>query len=677
MDTLQSDFFRFIDELCSSGKSSRHLPNILNKLSELLIRYKSRHLKIIPATLLNFGKSNSIHRNETLCGIEDFKIDTFEVCMKYLLCILNFIIDSPIIDMNITKKLLRGVLKVQHVRMRLSEFAIRILMKWLKNEILIRQCSDVPNKGVVCEKQSYPISFSSYIINNILLRSIKAQDLKTATFLVINNIYKFEYSNSYMNPFFLEYILVKDYLLNYDNLRYHFALHIRNLLEKICYKSGNSVGYNTEKRVGPSLELYGCSVDILIGTLLRISFIILNLPKPVNIGKFRNKTDFERGERELANIYKTTADYGSLRNEFEHDSWNWQDKYKTVYHQLWIVYLHAIINMDCDNEPSIKVAILKHLLHYIPINIMPYLTNPLEMADAYVMICNGLDKKYLSTNKLENTALSASALSGLFFLIVNYRLNEDYSKCASSCTGYYYNLYSTISVPIFNLPQSSKFLNLLSLSLSSPMLPLKLLAKFIKKLIRVSAISSPSSSVLNLILVKKLFNINISYLNSMMSLDNMSQEFNLTARLLRTRNGDQWDYYKIIGDHENIYSSEYSTNIMLSIDLGLWELYLLRKHIVPCIRHISNSLILESRNIITQSTKERHIYGLISDEHILRLDIARGINKFFITKKHGSSKSSGSESRNQYPLSISVNYSLPGDGISRFFGDTDSLFCSS
>ncbi|KAL7068730.1 hypothetical protein ACR3K2_08890 [Cryptosporidium serpentis] len=637
MDTLQSDFFRFIDELCSSGNSSKHLANILDKLSELLIRYKSGHLKIIPATLLNFGKSNGLHHNEELYEIEDFKIDTFEVCMKYLLCILNFIIDSPIIDMNIAKKLARGVLKVQHVRMRLSELAMRILMKWLKNEILIRQCSDVPNKGVICGKKSYPISFSSYIINNILLRSIRAQDLKTAIFLVINNIYKSEYSNSYMSPFFLEYILVKDYLLKYDNLRHHFALHIKNLLEKICYEFGNFVGYDAEKRVSPSLELYGCSVNILIGTLLRISFIILNLPKPINIEKLRNKTDFEGGEREFASICKTTAEYNSLRSEFGCGSSNWQDKYKTVYQQLWTVYLHAIINMDYDNEPSVKVAILKHLLHYIPINIMPYLTSPLEMADAYVMICNGLDKKYLSTNKLENTALSASALSGLFFLIVNYRLNESYSKCASNCTGYYYNLYSTISVPIFNLPQSSKFLNLLSLSLSSPMLPLKLLAKFIKKLIRVSAISSPSSSALNLILAKKLFNINISYLSSMMSLDNMSQEFNLTAKLLRTRNGDQWDYYKIMNDHENIHFSEYSANILLSIDLGLWELYLLRKHIVPSIRHISNSLILESKNIRIQSTKERNIYeGLISDEHILRLDVARGINKFFITKKHGS-----------------------------------------
>lgn len=119
-----------------------------------------------------------------------------------------------------------------------------------------------------------------------------------------------------------------------------------------------------------------------------------------------------------------------------------------------------LLLLSCPMSQKTVKLILKHL----PDNVVPYLQNPLLLAD------------YLSTTVKRKGIVAVLALESLFHMIVKYNL--DYPN-------YFSVLYDLCSPDVFAARYRTKFMHLLHNSLKSTNIPAYVAGAFIKKLVRL------------------------------------------------------------------------------------------------------------------------------------------------------------------------------------------------
>ncbi|KAL8438720.1 hypothetical protein Efla_001268 [Eimeria flavescens] len=147
-------------------------------------------------------------------------------------------------------------------------------------------------------------------------------------------------------------------------------------------------------------------------------------------------------------------------------------------------------------------ATTQKLLSAIPKCVMPFLSNPLLLAEFFLKAFS--DPRQLS--------LRMTALSGLFYLLTKHRLgnpealekarrqtdaNEEEADAEAAAAGahFYQRLYRLLTPAAFAPRLRVRFLRLLNLALRSDLLPTCLVAAFIKKCCRVACLVSPAAAL--------------------------------------------------------------------------------------------------------------------------------------------------------------------------------------
>lgn len=162
--------------------------------------------------------------------------------------------------------------------------------------------------------------------------------------------------------------------------------------------------------------------------------------------------------------------------------------HRLAFQNAWLLLL---LNVEHDKATTQK------LLSNVPRSVMPYMSNPLLLADFFM-------KAFKDARQL---SISISALSGMFYLLAKHRLgNPDVldktegssaaSKSADTAGAHFYQrLYRLITPAAFAPRLRVRFLRLLNMALRSDLLPTCLVASFIKKCIRVACIVSPAATI--------------------------------------------------------------------------------------------------------------------------------------------------------------------------------------
>jgi U3 small nucleolar RNA-associated protein 19 len=203
-----------------------------------------------------------------------------------------------------------------------------------------------------------------------------------------------------------------------------------------------------------------------------------------------------------------------------------QHQYKTNFEAKWLHFLGKELSID-----QYKTTIL--ILHK---RIIPYFKKPTNLMD------------FLTDSYEVGGIISILALNGLFELIKNYNL--DYPN-------FYTKLFTLLDYNLLHVKYRSRFFRLTDLFLSSTHLPAALVASFIKKLARLSIVSSPSAVVT---VIPFIYNLLKRHPTCMILLQNVNTSENYT---------DPYD------DTEK---DPLKTN---AIESSLWEMETLASHYHP------------------------------------------------------------------------------------------------
>ncbi|KAK9173640.1 CBF/Mak21 family protein [Cryptosporidium meleagridis] len=515
-------------------------------------------------------------------------------------------------------------------RNKLRAVVVKIYMKWLKDEIMIRSYRNIKEKGNFDETGNFPISLSTFIIRSILTSSIKNNE--------INRIVLDSRNNMTNDTFIMENLLLKEYITNYKDLRYFFLKNILNFLNK--YSEGLIFNFDKKnKSMNNSLSNNEkISLDTTIS--LRVHHILINLPNPSNENQ-SNKLDYSHKNK--TNLMFGSDFDGDLNKIAKYDK-----NYRVIYQKLWLKYINIVITNFNDENRRIPLPILKDALEYVSEHVIPIISNPLELADIFKNCFDGISNKI---NPMDKLAISVISLNGLFYLIVNNRLNEGLNLNNESeeniSSGYYRRLYELLCPPVFSLKVRAKFLKLLSISLFSPLIPMTVLSCFIKKLIRISLFTSINNTVWIIALVNSIIKKHRNILFPVLSLNESDEIYEHVNKILENTKGELWSYDKGINSYKNdqlFNLHNHSVNLSegqkidkadslnnnsemgthLSSNFGLWELYIHNKSVVPVIRHLSNTLTMNASN----AKVNRHLHNLnyedligLSTEEILAHEI--------------------------------------------------------
>lgn len=140
---------------------------------------------------------------------------------------------------------------------------------------------------------------------------------------------------------------------------------------------------------------------------------------------------------------------------------NSQDKFRKVYSDAWL----ALLSHEMDYKT------LKKVLKDLDTELIPNLQDPRLLADFLVDSYN------------QGGVLAILALNGLFILITRYDLEYP---------NFYEKLYVLLDSAILHSKFKSRFFSLVNIFLSSSLLPVNLVAGFIKKLARLALFAPPS-----------------------------------------------------------------------------------------------------------------------------------------------------------------------------------------
>jgi len=219
------------------------------------------------------------------------------------------------------------------------------------------------------------------------------------------------------------------------------------------------------------------------------------------------------------------------------------------------------------------------LLLHIPKGVVPYMSNPLCLADFF-----------LKSYDRGSITLSVLSLSGLFYLLTKHRLGDPES-ISPTCSRFYVRLNDLIQPAVFSLALRARFMRLLHASLSSPMLPTNLVACFIKRCVRVACLVPPPSAMWLLALSHSIL-IKNPTCSSLVSVDGSTASNNISPF------GDQFDINLLqlthgevteppAGETLNEGTIDLSTCSTVLARKSLWELELLKRHYSPYVSQIA------------------------------------------------------------------------------------------
>ncbi|KAH8583678.1 CCAAT-binding factor (CBF) MAK21 family [Cryptosporidium sp. chipmunk genotype I] len=516
-------------------------------------------------------------------------------------------------------------------RSKLRAMIVQMLMKWLKDDIMIRDYKNMKVKGNFNCNGNFPVSLSTFIIRSILTSSIQQNE--------VNRIILDSKNNMTNDTFIMENLLLNEYIINLKDLRYFLLKNILNFLNK--YSEGVIFNFDDKKNKCMKTNIDNNKKLSLVTTiLLRVQHILVNLPIPSNENLL--------GEIDYSSKDKTNLLFGS---DFDGDLGKiakFDKNYRTVYQKLWLKYINIVITNYDDENRVIPLPILKDALEYVSEFVIPIISNPLELADIFKNCFDGVSNKI---NPIDKLAISVISLNGLFYLIVNNRLNEgshfDKEGEENISSGYYRRLYELLCPPIFSLKVRTKFLKLLSISLFSPLIPMTVLSCFIKKLIRISLFTSTNNTVWIIALVNSLIKKHRNILFPILSLNESDEIYEYVDTILKNTQGELWSYDRGINMYKNDkFSNLYESSVnnleeqrmnkvdnlnnncemgtYLSSNFGLWELYIHNKSVIPVIRYVSNTLTMNASN----AKVNHHLHNLnyedligLSTEDILAHEI--------------------------------------------------------
>ena len=177
----------------------------------------------------------------------------------------------------------------------------------------------------------------------------------------------------------------------------------------------------------------------------------------------------------LSTDYKKILENSFYMLQREKETLNllFQEKFgKKVYSDAWLAFL----SHSMDNKTLKKVLIELD-------SVIPNLEDPRLLADFYVDSYN------------QSGILGILALNGIFTLITKYDL--EYLK-------FYEKLYQLLEPSVLHSKFKSRFFNLVSIFLNSSLLPVNLVAGFIKKFARLALFAPPTGITLILPIIYNL-----------------------------------------------------------------------------------------------------------------------------------------------------------------------------
>merc|ERR1711971_596578 len=133
-------------------------------------------------------------------------------------------------------------------------------------------------------------------------------------------------------------------------------------------------------------------------------------------------------------------------------------EYRRLYQDAWLQLLSL-------PSPAAQVT---SVLQYLPSRVMPFMSEPLMLADFYL--------RSFHSDTLE---VSVLALSGLLVLLTRHGLGDP-DSISSSSNEFYAQIYSLIKVETFQIKSRARFQRLTVAALNSGLLPARFAATFAK-----------------------------------------------------------------------------------------------------------------------------------------------------------------------------------------------------
>lgn len=220
-------------------------------------------------------------------------------------------------------------------------------------------------------------------------------------------------------------------------------------------------------------------------------------------------------------------------------------EYRRLYQDAWLQLLSL-------PAPATQIT---SVLQYLPARVMPFLSEPLMLADFY-----------LRAFRSESLEVSVLSLSGLLVLLTKHGLGDP-DTLSSSSSEFYAQLYSLIKLETFKLKSRARFQRLLMAALNSGLLPARFAAAFSKKCMRVAIVCSEPGTVMWLMAVAyTLIQKHHSHCQYLLHQTSATPE-----------------------QSEGLSSDPFDGSATLSVALeqtpttSLWELKLLLRHVLPAV----------------------------------------------------------------------------------------------
>jgi U3 small nucleolar RNA-associated protein 19 len=168
---------------------------------------------------------------------------------------------------------------------------------------------------------------------------------------------------------------------------------------------------------------------------------------------------------------------------------------------------------------------------------------------------------------------SILALNGLFTLIIDYNL--DYPL-------FYHKLYALLDQNILHVKYRSRFFRLVDLFLSSSMIPSKMVASFLKRILRLTLWAPPAGILLVLPLIFNLLRKHPLCIEMIHKVDHLE---NSATDVIKGKPSSSYIFYFLT---DSFLETELDPSQTNAISSSLWELQMLKKHYCPQISKLAS-----------------------------------------------------------------------------------------
>ncbi|EGC28542.1 hypothetical protein DICPUDRAFT_44127 [Dictyostelium purpureum] len=279
--------------------------------------------------------------------------------------------------------------------------------------------------------------------------------------------------------------------------------------------------------------------------------------------------------------------------EKNNEYWNKLTKvssYRNIFSKTWISFLTL----------PLPPTIYKHVLLGLPDRVFPFLTDPKVLLDFF-------------TNSYDlGGVTSILSLNGLFILITQYNL--DYPE-------FFNKLYSLFQPGVLYAKYRARFFKLADLFLTSKLLPIYLIAAFIKRCATLCLISPPHAS---LILLPMIYNLLQRNPNCHCLINNpikqLSSQFNIQKQQSQTRSVlliKEEQPTLPIESIKGVYGNdpydplESDPSKCNAIKSSLWEIQILRDHYSPEVSKMARLFDGGLKNVVDMNEFSNVTYHIL------------------------------------------------------------------